>query len=314
MAVSETHTQTWNAKVADNAVEQLAADAGSVSAWLKTWFDDQPNIAPRLSEAMAFSALNGGKRMRASLVLSSARLAAAQNTGQVGNALAVAGAVEMLHAYSLIHDDLPAMDDAETRRGQPSAHIKFDEATAILAGDALQTAAFEVLSSTTCHADAEIRCQLVAQLAKASGLSGMAGGQMLDLQAETGEFSLEQTSSMQALKTGALIRASAVMGGICGGGDQQLQDNLARYATDLGLAFQIADDLLDYQASADDLGKPAGRDAETGKASYVSFYGLDGARQKAETLVSNACAELEPYGVSAAPLLALAQFSIDRTH
>ena len=151
----------------------------------------------------------------------------------------MAGAVEMLHAYSLVHDDLPAMDDAETRRGKPAAHIAYDEATAILAGDALQTAAFEILSDLSCHHNAETRCQLVTHLAKASGLSGMAGGQMLDLQAETDVFSLDATSKMQALKTGALIRASAVMGGLwCA--DHDMQDRLGRYATDLGLAFQIA--------------------------------------------------------------------------
>ena len=300
--------------VQDTAISQLQSDAESVSQWLASWFDAQPEIAPKLAKAMSYSALNGGKRMRASLVLSSARLASEQNMQACGDALAVAGAVEMLHAYSLVHDDLPAMDDAETRRGKPAAHIAFDEATAILAGDALQTAAFEILSDLSCHHNAETRCQLVTHLAKASGLSGMAGGQMLDLQAETDVFSLDATSKMQALKTGALIRASAIMGGLCGGADQDMQDRLARYATDLGLAFQIADDLLDYQASAETLGKPAGRDAETGKASYVGFYGLDGARLKAEALVSNACAELEPYGAAASPLIVLAQFSIDRTH
>lgn len=306
-----------------NLAEQLAADGDAVGDWLSRWFDAQPDTAPRLRDAMAYSVLNGGKRMRASLVLSAARLARSRSehssASATGDPLAVAGAVEMLHAYSLIHDDLPAMDDADTRRKQPSSHIAFDEATAILAGDALQSAAFEVLCDERCHPDAQIRCQLVSCLAKASGLAGMAGGQMLDLQAESDSFSLDQTSEMQALKTGALISASAVMGGICGGdagsgSDGDMIARLAAFAKDLGLAFQIADDLLDYQGTTKHLGKPAGRDAQTGKASYVAFFGVDGARKKAEKLVSDACAHLAIYEDDAAPLLMLAQFSISRAH
>ena len=306
--------ETTQSSRSDMVTGQLSADAAATRQWLVSWFDGRQDIAPRLAEAMAYGALNGGKRMRASLVLSASRLATEQAEGISGDGLAVAGAVEMLHAYSLIHDDLPAMDDAETRRGQPSAHIQFDEATAILAGDALQTSAFEILSSETCHPEADIRCQLVVELAKASGLAGMAGGQMLDLQAEITQFSFEETRQMQALKTGALIRASAVMGGLIGGGSVELISQLGRYATALGLAFQIADDLLDYQGTAEALGKPAGRDAQTGKASYVSFYGLDGAREKAEALVAEAVSVLEIYGKAASPLIDLAQFSINRTH
>ena len=298
-----------------SVTSQLAADADATTKWLVSWFAGQADIAPRLAEAMSYGVLNGGKRMRASLVLSASRLASDDNnTGPVGDALAVAGAVEMLHAYSLIHDDLPAMDDADTRRGKPSAHVFFDEATAILAGDALHTAAFEILASQACHPDSAVRCQLVASLAKASGLAGMAGGQMLDLQAETSHFSLEDMRDMQALKTGALIRASAVMGGLCNNADEEMIARLDSYATALGLAFQIADDLLDYQGDEAEIGKPAGRDAESGKVSYVSFYGLDGARQKASALVEDASSALEIYGKAATPLLDLAQFSINRTH
>ena len=315
-------TPTDTDRLTSAVTGRLAADAQRVTQWLEAWFARQDAAADRLAEAMSHGVLNGGKRLRASLVLSAARLATAHASasdakaqGQPkGQPEAIAAAVEMLHAYSLIHDDLPAMDDAELRRGLPAAHIAFDEATAILAGDALQTAAFEILASADTHPDAEIRCQLVSCLAKASGLAGMAGGQMLDLQAEKTRFSLDQTTQMQAMKTGALIRAATVMGGIAGGASETMISALADYADAIGLAFQLADDLLDYQAESTELGKPAGRDAEAGKASYVHFYGVEGTREKAEALVEEAAKALAPFAIEAEPLLELAQFSINRTH
>jgi farnesyl diphosphate synthase len=220
----------------------------------------------------------------------------------------------MLHAYSLIHDDLPAMDDAELRRGVASCHKAFDEATAILAGDALQTEAFSLLSKPGLMADASRQLDLCAVLAAASGVGGMAGGQMLDLQAETFALDLAETKIMQELKTGALIRASAVMGVIVGGGDARIQNAVDKFACHLGLAFQIADDLLDYQADAKQLGKPAGRDSEQGKASFVELLGLEEARQQADRLIAEACASLDMFGNAADGLRGLAQFVINRNH
>ena len=206
------------------------------------------------------------------------------------------------------------MDDAELRRGVASCHKAFDEATAILAGDALQTEAFSLLSAPGLMADARRQLDLCAVLAAASGVGGMAGGQMLDLQAETFALDLAETKIMQELKTGALIRASAVMGVIVGGGDAHMQNAVDKFASHLGLAFQIADDLLDYQADADQLGKPAGRDSEQGKASFVELLGLEEARQQADRLIAEACASLDMFGNAADGLRGLAQFVINRNH
>ena len=297
-----------------NIPQLLQEDATQTSGWLDRYFDALKDAsAQHLLAAMRYSAMNGGKRVRASLVLSAARLASSQESYQPAH-LAVAGAVEMLHAYSLIHDDLPAMDDAELRRGVASCHKAFDEATAILAGDALQTEAFSLLSKPGLMADASRQLELCAVLARASGVVGMAGGQMLDLQAETSASDLAQTKIMQELKTGALIRASAVMGVIVGGGDKRMQNAVDKFASHLGLAFQIADDLLDYQADADQLGKPAGRDAEQGKASFVELLGLEEARRQADSLIEDGCASLDQFGDAADGLRVLAQFVINRNH
>jgi farnesyl diphosphate synthase len=297
-----------------NIPQLLQEDATQTSGWLDGYFDALKDAsAQHLLAAMRYSAMNGGKRVRASLVLSAARLASSQQSYQPAH-LAVAGAVEMLHAYSLIHDDLPAMDDAELRRGVASCHKAFDEATAILAGDALQTEAFSLLSKPGLMADPSRQLELCAVLARASGVVGMAGGQMLDLQAETSASDLAQTKIMQELKTGALIRASAVMGVIVGGGDKRMQNAVDKFASHLGLAFQIADDLLDYQADADQLGKPAGRDAEQGKASFVELLGLEEARRQADSLIEDGCASLDQFGDAADGLRGLAQFVINRNH
>ena len=293
----------------------LQQDAEQTSVWLEDYFNRLDNAkAPHLLAAMRYSAMNGGKRVRASLVLSAARLASANTGAPLPAHLAVAGAVEMLHAYSLIHDDLPAMDDADLRRGVAACHKAFDEATAILAGDALQTEAFSILSRPGLMADAEQQLRLIAILAAASGQGGMAGGQMLDLLAETGTPNLAETRKMQELKTGALIQAAAMMGAIAGGGDEKLVKAVERFSSHLGLAFQIADDLLDYQADAEQIGKPAGRDAVQGKASFVEFLGLAEARAKADSLIDEACASLDDYGAQADGLRGLADFVINRNH
>ncbi len=305
-----------------NIPKLLQQDSAQISAWLDRYFDTLNKVsAQNLLAAMRYSAMNGGKRVRASLVLSGARLAVSQHSHQPSSQhsyppahLAVAGAVEMLHAYSLIHDDLPAMDNAELRRGIASCHKAFDEATAILAGDALQTEGFSLLSRPGLMADASRQLDLCAILAAASGVGGMAGGQMLDLQAENFALDLAETKTMQELKTGALIRASAVMGVIVGGGDEQMQNAVDKFARHLGLAFQIADDLLDYHSDAEQLGKPAGRDSEQGKASFVQLLGLEDARREAERLVADGCESLDMFGDAADGLRGLAQFVLNRKH
>ena len=272
--------------------DQLARDAAATEDCLTRIFDDMRDqaAATRLVDAMAWSALDGGKRVRAGLVLGAARLAAGAETS--AGALRVAAAFECLHAYSLVHDDLPAMDDAELRRGKPACHVKFDEATAILAGDALQTLAFTLLADPVTHPDGAVRAGLVATLADAAGVVGMAGGQMLDLEAETRRFDLAETTRMQALKTGALIRASARAGGLHGGAGADLLDALDAWSEAVGLAFQIADDLLDRSSSADAMGKPTGRDDEVGKASFVTIMGADAAEKEALRLIEEGNARL----------------------
>ena len=294
--------------------DQLAADAAAVAARLSALIAADTGPADRLQAAMHYAATNGGKRLRGALVMGSARLAAANTPSDdvIIGAERTAAALEALHAYSLIHDDLPAMDDADLRRGVPSCHIKFDEATAILAGDALQTLSFEILAAPETHIDPAIRIRLVSTLAKASGLAGMAGGQMLDLQAEDSDFDLDRVKTMQAMKTGALIRASAVCGGIVGGADDKLMTALDGFSRDLGLAFQIADDLLDYQSDAAILGKPTGQDAERGKGSFVTLMGLSAAKRAAADLIENATNQLAPWGVAADYLQSLAIFAVAR--
>jgi farnesyl diphosphate synthase len=287
------------------APEQLLADAKATEAALAGLFDDlKKGPAPRLAEAMAYAALGGGKRLRAGLVLGAARLAATSTgTDAPPGMINVAMAFECLHAYSLIHDDLPAMDDAEMRRGKPSCHVAFDDATAVLAGDSLQTLAFELLVRPDTHPDGRVRAELAMDLARASGLSGMAGGQMLDLEAERRSFSLDETTGMQRLKTGALIRAAAVAGGRVGGGEAALLDALDAYADRIGLAFQVADDMLDRTSDGDVMGKPTGRDSNQGKASYVTLMGLEGAQKEAGRLVDEANKILTDAAAKATPAL-----------
>ena len=289
--------------------------AAAVEAHLQTIFEDMTGPADRLAAAMRYATMNGGKRLRACLVMAAGRLAGG-GRAQAG-LIEVASSVECLHAYSLIHDDLPAMDDADARRNNPACHIAFDEATAILAGDALQTLAFELLAAPKTHADGGVRAALVAALAGAAGLDGMAGGQMLDLEAKTRPMVLDEVRQMQAMKTGALVQFAAVAGGLHGQADPAMQAALERYARDLGLAFQIADDLLDYDSDSATLGKPAGQDADRGKASFVVLMGLEEARQMAHELIAGAEAALGPWAVGpvaeqAEMLCAIARFAIER--
>jgi farnesyl diphosphate synthase len=260
-------------------------------------------------EAMRYASLGGGKRLRAFFVLAGATLFRVAAL----SALRTASAIEFMHAYSLIHDDLPAMDDDDLRRGKPSCHRQFDEATAILAGDALQALAFEVLAHEDTHGDATVRVHLVAELARAAGAHGMVGGQMLDLLAETRpDLSIGAITRLQRLKTGALISFSCTSGAILGKASDPLRNALAAYAHDLGLAFQIVDDLLDIEGSAEEIGKTPGKDAAAGKATFVSILGRERARAQADLLARQAAAHLEPFGEAADLLRQAAKFVVAR--
>ena len=266
-------------------------------------------LADRADEPVVHAmryAVQGGKRLRAFLVLESAAMLGVPPE----QAASAAAAVEALHAYSLVHDDLPCMDDDNLRRGQPTVHVKWDEATAVLAGDALQTLAFELLTDPALGS-AERRVALVASLARASGAEGMVLGQALDIAAETAAtpLTLAQITRLQAGKTGALIRWSAEAGAVIAGQDP---GPLGRYATALGLAFQIADDILDIEGDADKAGKRLRKDAGAGKATFVSLLGMDGAKTRARALVAEAEAALLPYGARAETLVAAAEFVIAR--
>ncbi|MSP03859.1 MAG: polyprenyl synthetase family protein [Acetobacteraceae bacterium] len=266
----------------------------------------------RLAEAMRYSTLGGGKRLRAFLVMESAALFAVSLTC----AARVAASVEMLHAYSLIHDDLPRMDDDDLRRGKPTSHKRFDEATAILAGDALQCRAFEILGEPDTHSDPLARCELVVALGAAAGARGMAGGQMIDMLAEarahTNPLAGPEVIHLQALKTGKLIQYSAEAGAILGRAPQSQRHQLAAYGRDLGAAFQIADDLLDAEGTAEEIGKAAGKDAAAGKATMVRILGLDMARTHAEMVAKEAASHLDGFGPGADHLRALAAYVVSR--
>ena len=267
-----------------------------------------PGLEARVYEAMRYSALAPGKRLRPLLVLASARLFGVARR----SALQVAATIEMVHAYSLIHDDLPAMDNSDLRRGRPTCHKAFDDATAVLAGDGLLTMAFEALSHPDTHDSPAVRCELVAALARAAGAAGMVGGQMIDLIAETRTLDIGAITRLQRMKTGALIAFACEAGAILAKAPHELRVALRGYAHDLGLAFQIADDLLDVEGSAEETGKPVGADAAAGKATFVSILGIERARAQAELLINQAVAHLDLFGQRAELLRQVARFVIDR--
>jgi len=287
--------------------------AALVEAELTALLPPQEGPEARLADAMRYATLGGGKRMRAFLVMQGAALFAVSETC----AARVAASIEMLHAYSLVHDDLPAMDDDDLRRGKPSTHKAFDEATAILAGDALQARAFEVLAEPDTHSDPQARCELVAALGAAAGARGMAGGQMIDMLA-AGLAKAGQTldapavTRLQALKTGRLIQFSAEAGAILGRAPAMQRHVLAAYGRDLGAAFQIADDLLDAEGSTEETGKRTGKDDAAGKATMVAVLGAARARQQADMLARQAAGHLDGFGERAALLRALAAFVVAR--
>jgi len=288
--------------------EALAAGGEAVTRVMDALLPPVAGPRGRVVEAMRYSALGGGKRLRPFLVCESARLFDVP----APCALRVGAAIEMVHCYSLIHDDLPAMDDSDLRRSRPTAHIEFDEATAILAGDGLLTEAFTVLAGGETHPSAEVRCALAASLAAAAGAAGMVGGQMIDISPERSSLDLAGISHLQSLKTGALIRFSCEAGAILGEAGAAEREALVGYAEDLGLAFQIADDLLDQESTPEALGKPTGQDANLGKATFVGLLGVEKAREKAAELVHSACARLDLFGQKADLLKQTAEFVVAR--
>ncbi len=286
----------------------MADTASAVDEVLSLELPEPEGPAARLYEAMRYGVLGGGKRLRAFLVRTGAGLVGARDEG----ALRVAAAVEMVHAYSLIHDDLPAMDDDDMRRGKPSCHVAFDEATAILAGDALLTGAFEVLSGEATHRSAEVRMELVRTLAEASGARGMVGGQMIDLAAQHESVDYDLIAVLERMKTGALISFSCEAGAILGECTQPVRDVFRAYGYDIGLAFQIVDDLLDVTGDEAALGKKVGKDAAAGKATFVGALGVEGARREARSLVDRGIARLDRFGEEAETLRAFGNFVLQR--
>lgn len=262
----------------------------------------------RVLDAMRYACLGGGKRIRPFLVIMGSRLF---DVNEV-SARRVAAAIEMLHCYSLVHDDLPAMDDSDLRRGRPTVHKQFDEAVAILAGDGLLTLAFEVLADPETHPNPAVRSDLVLALAKAAGAAGMVGGQMIDLEAEKAKLDIGAITRLQRLKTGEIIAFACVAGAILGQASEQARHALLAYAHDLGLAFQIADDLLDVEGDTALVGKQTGKDAGAGKATMVDILGTDGAKARLRELVAEAEQALAPFGNSAAILIEGAHFVADR--
>ena len=262
----------------------------------------------RLMEAMRYATMGGGKRLRAFLVLQSGRLFGVDRRA-LGR---VAVSVECLHTYSLVHDDLPAMDDDDLRRGKPSLHKAFDEATAILAGDALLTLAFGLLASPETHGDPFVRCELIAKLSSAAGYSGMVGGQMMDLYLEGGHPALAEITRLARMKTAALITFSCEAGAIMGKASGPARQALMGYGQDIGLAFQIADDLLDLEGDSSQTGKRVGKDEARGKATVASLLGRERARAQAEALVAQAAAHLDLFDEKADLLRAAAAFVVRR--
>lgn len=287
------------------AMERIAADIDRQFDLLLALPDD-----PRrpLYEAMRHAAIGGGKRMRPLLVCAACDLFLVDREA----ALRVATAIECIHVYSLIHDDLPAMDDDDMRRGKPTVHKAFGEAAAILAGDSLHALAFELLADERTHADPFVRAELCLELARASGPVGMAGGQMMDLAAEHATFDLQTITRLQQLKTGALIQFCLEAGAIMGRIPPEGRTSLRAYARNIGLAFQIADDLLDVEGNAEAAGKAVGKDAAAGKATFIGHLGVDRAREQARLLVDQAIDHLQSFGDKADLLRQVARYTIER--
>ena len=289
-------------------ITELSRSAEITDAILERVLPQLGGLHARIHEATRYAVFAGGKRLRPFLVLQSAGLFDVKPEW----AARTAAAIEAVHTYSLVHDDLPCMDDDDLRRGRPTTHKAFDEATAVLAGDALLTSAFEILSAPATHDSAEVRCRLVSELARAAGSDGMIGGQMIDMLAPTGAFGADEVILLQQLKTGALFEFCCVAGPILGRAGEKDEDRLRSYARDIGLIFQITDDLLDELGTAEKTGKTVGKDKDQGKATLVSLLGVDAARAKAESLARRAALTVAPYGDAAAVLQELPKFLLNR--
>ncbi|WP_081774189.1 polyprenyl synthetase family protein [Sphingomonas sp. URHD0057] len=301
-----------------DTIDRLASELDSESARVSADVDDffallltPPNDGrARLYEAMRHGAIGGGKRLRPLLTIAAAQMLAIDPA----RALRVGCAIEAIHTYSLIHDDLPCMDDADLRRGKPAVHKAFGEAEAVLAGDSLHALAFEILAHPATHDDPRVRADLLLELARAVGPGGMAGGQMMDLAAEGQLLDLPAITRLQQLKTGALIEYSIEAACIMTKLPAESRTPYRGYARNIGLAFQIADDLIDHSGDVSAAGKPTGRDADAGKATFVSLLGAERARQQADLLVSQAIEHLSDHGSEADLLRAIARFAIERDH
>ena len=288
--------------------QALAEAATAVTEEMERLLPKGDGLEGRVFEGMHYAIMAGGKRLRPFLVMTSAQLFNVSKK----SALRAAAAVEMVHTYSLVHDDLPAMDDDDLRRGKPTCHVKFGEATAILTGDALLTLAFGILGDPATHSDPEVRCGLVTAMAAAAGAKGMVGGQMMDLEAENQPIDIGAITRLQRLKTGELIAFSCEAGAILGKASDPARHALKAFAHDLGLAFQITDDLLDTLGSESDLGKKVGKDAHAGKATFVSILGVERARAQALMLAEQAVAHLELFEEKADLLRDVARFVVER--
>ncbi len=288
--------------------DALSATSQAVERMINPELSVPAGPEARVVEAMRYAFFSGGKRLRPFLVLASSELFGVDKK----QALRVAAAVECVHCYSLVHDDLPPMDDDDLRRGKPTVHKAFDEATAILAGDALLTLAFDMLSDERAHPDPNVRLRLIQCLARASGHHGMVGGQMIDLSASSQKLDEAEIHRLQQMKTGALISFATEAGAILGHASSKAMSSLQGYARNLGLAFQIADDLLDVEGDADEVGKATQKDASAGKATLVGIMGIDRARQQAEMLTEQAIEHLSEFDDKASLLRAVAHFAIFR--
>jgi len=288
--------------------DALKACSEEVETALDGLCPTSPELEGRVFDSMRYSLFAGGKRLRPFLVLAAGDLFMVPHESSVR----AAAAIEMIHTYSLIHDDLPCMDDDDLRRGKPTNHRQFDEATAVLAGDALQPLAFQTLLDAATDPDAGIRLELAQSLARAAGADGMVGGQMIDLQAETTSYDLDQITRLQNMKTGALIAWSCEAGAILGRATAKEREALRQYGLELGLAFQIADDILDIESTPEEMGKATAKDAEAGKETFITLMGLEGARERAAELVHNATARLDLFGERAFLLRDVAAYVIER--
>jgi len=285
----------------------LEEKRGRINQWISDYISNQFDPGRQLCQAMAYSLMAGGKRLRPILCLASAE---AVGQAEDPHALAYGCALEMIHTYSLIHDDLPAMDNDRLRRGQPTCHIKFDEATAILAGDALLTLAFEVMAGIAC--DKPLGAAAMLKISKASGYQGMIEGQMRDIDAEGKSLDLASLKAVHLFKTGALIEASVVSGALLGCGTSEQMDALSDYARNIGLAFQVTDDILNVEGDPELMGKAAGTDLKRNKSTYPGLLGLDDSKAFARELVNNALQALTLFDTKAKPLSALARYIIER--